>query len=75
MDIHEVVDNPALDVIHHSVHQITPSNIHNFNVRKIPFMSKLKKKKVRFHIVAISTHHNLSTLSLTIKQRGDKPKK
>lgn len=45
MDIHEVVDNPALDVIHHSVHQITPSNIHNFNVRKIPFMSKLKKKK------------------------------
>lgn len=75
MDIHEVVDNPALDVIHHSVHKITPSDIHNFNVRKIPFMSKLgKKNKVRFPTVSISTYHNLSTLSLIIKQRGDKPK-
>jgi len=44
MDVHEVVDNSALDVIHYSVHKVTPSNVHNFNVRKIPFVSKQQQK-------------------------------
>lgn len=73
MDIHEVVDDPALDVIHYSVHKVTPSDIHNFNIRKIPFTSK-QKRFIRFHIVSISIYHNLPTLSLIIKQRGNKQK-
>lgn len=42
MDIHEVVDNSALNVIHYSVHKVTPSNIHNFNIGKIPLTRKQK---------------------------------
>lgn len=36
MDIHEVVNNPTLDMIHYMIYKITPSNIHDFNIRKIP---------------------------------------
>lgn len=36
VDIHEVVNNPALDVVHYPVHKVTSSNVHDFNIRKIP---------------------------------------
>ena len=36
VDVHEVVDNPALDVVQHPVHQIALTHIHDFNVGEIP---------------------------------------
>lgn len=36
VDVHEVVDNLALDVVLHPVHQETLSHVHNLYKRKVP---------------------------------------
>lgn len=36
VDVHEVVDDPALDMVQHPVHQIALTHIHDFNVGEIP---------------------------------------
>lgn len=36
VDVHEVVHDPALDVVQHPVDHVSLTNIHNFDVGKIP---------------------------------------
>ncbi len=36
VDVHEVVDNLALDVVLYPVHQKPPAHIHHLNKRQVP---------------------------------------
>lgn len=36
VDVHEVVDNPALYVVLDLVHQVPPAHVHNLDVGQIP---------------------------------------
>lgn len=36
VDVHEVVDNPALDVVQHPVDQVPLTHVHDFNVGEFP---------------------------------------
>lgn len=36
VDVHQVINNPALDVILNSVHQEPPANVDDFDERKFP---------------------------------------
>lgn len=36
MNVHEVVHNPTLDVVQHPVDHVSLTNIHDFDVGKIP---------------------------------------
>lgn len=36
MNVHEVIDDPTLDVVQHPVHHVPLTNIHDFDVGKIP---------------------------------------
>lgn len=36
VDVHEVVHDPALDVVQHSIDQIPLTHVYDFNVGKIP---------------------------------------
>lgn len=42
VDVHEVVDNPALDVVQHPVDQVPLTHIHYFNVGEIPERWQIK---------------------------------
>lgn len=36
VDVHQVVHNPALDVVLHSVHQEPPADVNHFDERQVP---------------------------------------
>lgn len=36
VDVHQVVDDPALDVVLDLVHQVPPAHIHDLNVGQMP---------------------------------------
>lgn len=44
MNVHEVVDDPTLDVVQHPVDHVPLTNIHDFDVGKIPKASKQQQK-------------------------------
>lgn len=47
MNVHEVVHDPTLDVVQHPVDHVSLTNIHNFNVGKIPEEQKAAEKPIR----------------------------
>lgn len=36
VDVHQVVDDSALDVVHDAVHQVTTAHVHDLNVGQVP---------------------------------------
>ena len=36
VDVHQVIDNPALDVVEDAVHQVTAAHVHDLYVGQIP---------------------------------------
>ena len=40
VDVHQVVDDPALDVVQHPVHQVAPTHVHDLNVGQVPGTGK-----------------------------------
>lgn len=39
VDVHEVVNNPALNVVLHSVHQVSAAHIEDLDVGELPVMT------------------------------------
>lgn len=43
VDVHEVVDDPALDVVLHSVHQVSAAHVEDLDVGEIPVIKNIKR--------------------------------
>lgn len=42
VDVHEVVDDPALNVVQHAVHQVALTHVHDLDVGEIPGRKETK---------------------------------
>lgn len=45
VDVHEVVDDPALNVVLDPVHQVSAAHVEDFNVRQVPAQRRGKRPK------------------------------
>lgn len=46
VDVHEVVDDPALNVVLDPVHQVSAAHVEDFNVRQVPAGRRGERRKV-----------------------------
>lgn len=58
VDVHEVVDDPALNVVLDPVHQVSAAHVEDFNVRQVPAERRGKETQKRQPSLTSSAGHN-----------------